>query len=144
MGFFRSMKQNVMKTVGRLGNGLSRVASVYAPAAGKILRKGIGLVDKYAPIASRIVGHVGKIAAAGAGFAGSLSTGNIPGAVASGLGLVSSIKGGVKEVKSAFRKGKKQPTVRNIGKLMKGEGGEGSGGMSGDLAGDLKRMSGSN
>jgi len=139
MGFLNSLKSNLMKTGGRFGRGALRVAKHYAPMVGKIANK----VAKYAPVAQRLVGHVGNLAAGVAGVAGGVSTGNIAGAVASGINVVKAVKAGVKEVKTAFKKKSRKTNDKSqaFGKLPKEEGGGGR--MTGDFVSELKKSSGS-
>ncbi len=145
MGFINAMKANLMKTMGRVGRGAGKIANHYAPMASRAVRRGLQLANDFAPVAQRLIGHVSQGATAAAGLAGSISTGNIAGGLASGKLLVGSIRGAVKEVKGALRKrkGRMDKTIKP-GRTKMGDLTGGGSGISGDLAGELKKASGSN
>ncbi len=143
MGFINSMKANLLKTVGRIGRGANKVANHYAPIASKAIRRGLKFANDFGGTAQRLVGHIGQGATAAAGLAGAISTGNIPGGLASGKLLIGSIKGAVKEVKGALRRRKGVDRTIKPGKMKPGDLTQGGSGISGDLASELKKVSGS-
>ena len=140
MGFLNSLKSNLMKTGGRFARGAVRQAKHFAPMVGKVANK----IAQYAPVAQKLVGHLGNAAAGVSGVIGGVSTGNLPGAIASGINVVKAVKSGVREVKGALKNRKRKgmvDTTQTFGKLPKAEGSGGR--MTGDFVSEMKKSSGS-